>query len=43
MISLRIYRVINVKIPIDAYRLITVRVNEMFASCLQRRRDIMIS
>ena len=33
MISLRIYLVINVKSPIDAYRLTTVRVIEMFASC----------
>ena len=36
-------KVINVKSPIDAYRLTTARVNEMFASCLQRRREIMIS
>ena len=31
------------KSVIDAYRLTTVRVNEMFASCLQRRGEIMIS
>ena len=37
MISIRIYQVINVESPIDAYRLTTVRVNEMFASYLQRR------
>ena len=43
MISLRIYQEINVESPIDAYRLTTVRVNEIFASCLQRRREIMIS
>ena len=43
MISLRIYQVINVKFPIDAYRLTRVRINEMFASCLQRRQEIMIS
>ena len=43
MISLRIYQVINVKCPIDAYRLSTVHVIEMFESCLQRRRVIMIS
>ena len=43
MISLRIDEVINVKSPIDAYRLTTVSVLEMFASCLQRRREIMIS
>ena len=43
MISLRIYQEINVESPIDAYRPSTVRVNEMCASCLQRRRVIMIS
>ena len=43
MISLRFYQVINVKPPSDAYHLTTVRVNEMFASCFQRRREIMIS
>ena len=40
IISLRIYQVINVKSPIDGYRLTTVSVNELFASCLQRRREI---
>ena len=39
MISLRIYQVINVKSPIDGYRLTTVRVNEMFASCTTPARD----
>ena len=42
MIFLRIYQVINVKSPIDAYRLTTVRVNEMFATCSQRQRDQLI-
>ena len=40
MISLRIYQVMNVKSLIDEYRLTTVRVNEMFALCLQHRREI---
>ena len=30
MISLRIYQVMNVKYPINAYRLTTVRVNGIF-------------
>ena len=50
LISLRIYQVIIVKSPIDAYCLpmyspmTTVRVIEIFASlCFQRRREILIS
>ena len=36
--SLRIYQVMKMKSSIDAYGLTTVRVNEMFASCLQHKR-----
>lgn len=35
MIYPKIYRVINVKSPTDAYRLTIVRVLKMLASCLQ--------